>query len=84
MRTAQKTIVVILVVALAPSAADACAFCFGDPNSSQTMDSAVWFLLGVTGFVQAGFIAMFVGFWARARQHRRRRDRFQLIVGGLQ
>jgi len=83
MRVVQIAAIVILFAALTPSTADACSVCFGDPSSSQAVDKAAWFLLGITGFVQAGFVAMFIGFRAKARQHRRRRERFQLIIGGL-
>jgi hypothetical protein len=46
------------------------------------MDSAIWFLLAVLGFVQIGFIALFWSFWRRARELRRRREEFHLIEGG--
>jgi hypothetical protein len=47
------------------------------------MDSAIWFLLGVLGFVQIGFIALFWSFWRRSRELRRRREEFHLIEGGV-
>ena len=67
-----------------PQAAAACPVCFGDPNSPMTKgtDNAVWFLLGVIGFVQIGFVALFVTFWRRARAQRRHRQSFHLLEGG--
>ena len=66
------------------NAAMACPVCFGDPNSpmSKGTNSAIWFLLAIVAFVQAGFIALFVTFWRRARELRRRRESFHLLEGG--
>ena len=62
----------------------ACPVCFGDPNSPMTKGTtaAVWFLLGIIGFVQIGFVALFVTFWRRARASRKFREQFHLIEGG--
>jgi hypothetical protein len=46
------------------------------------MDAAIWFLLSVLGLVQIGFVALFISFWRRARELRRRREEFHLIEGG--
>lgn len=48
----------------------ACAVCFGDPNSSQTQGAnfAIFTLLGVTGVVLTGFIAIIIKFALRARR----------------
>ena len=63
----------------------ACPVCFGDPSSPLTKGAtnAVWFLLGVIGFVQIGLIALFVTFWRRARARNKFREQFHLIEGGV-
>ena len=63
----------------------ACPVCFGDPSApaAKGMNAAVWFLLGMVGLVQAGFVALFVTFWRRARAMRRRRESFHIFEGGL-
>ena len=75
----------VLVGLLAASApATACATCFGDPDSAATqgLNNAILVLLGVVGVVQGGFIALFVGFWRRARRRRDVRSQLQIIQGG--
>ncbi|HYB99024.1 MAG TPA: hypothetical protein VEC57_07785 [Candidatus Limnocylindrales bacterium] len=54
------------LVAAAPSAATACAVCFGDPNSplSKGADAGVLFLLGVVVVVLAMFASLFL-YWMR-------------------
>ena len=80
----EARLIYTMVMILAAKAAAACPVCFGDPNSPMTKgtDNAVWFLLGVIGFVQIGFVALFVTFWRRARALRRHRESFQLLEGG--
>ncbi len=48
----------------------ACAVCFGDASSQQTQaqNSGILVLLGVTGVVLGGFVAMSISFWRRARR----------------
>jgi hypothetical protein len=48
----------------------ACATCFGDPNSNQTRGAnfAIFTLLGITGVVLVGFLALIVRFVLRARR----------------
>lgn len=74
----------LLLIFVAP-AAHACAVCFGAPNTPAThgMNNAIFFLLGVVGFVQIGFASLFYTLWRRAREMRRRREQLQLIDGGL-
>ncbi len=68
------------------NAAMACPVCFGDPSSPLTKGAtnAVWFLLGIVGLVQIGFVALFISFWRRARAMRRLREQFHVIQGGMQ
>ena len=56
---------------LVPAAARACSVCYGDPDSPATrgMQMAIFFLLGLTGLVLAGFAAMFFYFSNRSRKH---------------
>ncbi len=80
-----KAAVFVAVMTLTATAASACPVCFGDPTapSARGMNNAIWFLLAMVGFVQAGFVALFVTFWRRSRAMRRRRESFHLIAGGI-
>jgi len=72
-----------LTVLLAPHAF-ACAVCYGAPGDPMVKgaNSGIAFLLGVVGFVQIGFVAMFWSFWRRAREQKRFRDSLRVIEGG--
>jgi hypothetical protein len=65
-------------------AAAACPVCFGAPGDPMTkgVSNGVWVLLGLVGFVQIGFVAMFWSFWRRAREQRRFRESLRVIEGG--
>lgn len=84
-RSRALQIAIVAVLLLAAPAAFACPVCFGAPDSPQTngMNNAIGFLLGIIGFVQIGFVALFVTLWRRARALRRRREQLQLIDGGV-
>ena len=77
-------IAAIAVTAAIPSVAAACPVCYGNPAApmNKGTSNAIWFLLGIVGFVQAGFVALFFTFWKRARDLRKRRESFALIEGG--
>jgi hypothetical protein len=77
-------VVIAICMLLVPSILSACPVCYGAPNSPMTKSSnnAIMFLLGVVGFVQVGFIALFWSFWRRAKELRRRRDSFHVLDGG--
>jgi hypothetical protein len=79
-----KKLVAFASLFLAQSAL-ACPVCFGDPSSPLTKGAAnaIWFLIGIVALVQAGFIALFVSFWRRARAMRRLREQFHVIEGGV-
>ena len=64
--------------------ASACPVCFGSPDDPlvKGASNGVWVLLGVIGFVQIGFAALFWSFWRRARAMRRFRDSLRVIEGG--
>lgn len=48
----------------------ACAVCFGDASSQQTQaqNAGIFVLLGVTGVVLGGLVAMSISFWRRGRR----------------
>jgi hypothetical protein len=75
----------LLATIMFANAALACPVCFGDPSAPQSkgMNAAIWFLLAMVAFVQAGFVALFITFWRRSRALRRRRESFHLLTGGL-
>jgi hypothetical protein len=77
-------VVIAIGMLLVPSILSACPVCYGAPNSPMTKSSnnAIMFLLGVVGFVQVGFIALFWSFWRRAKELRRRRESFSVLNGG--
>jgi hypothetical protein len=77
--------VAMVLFALLPELSYGCPVCFGDPNSAMTKGTGngVLFLLGVVGFVQLGFVALFWSFWKRAKQMRKLREQFRVIEGGL-
>ena len=70
---------------LAPSAASACEACFGAADAAATrgMNNAIFFLLGVIGFVQVGFIKLFWDFHKRSRSLIERKEKFRIVQGGL-
>ncbi|HVT43510.1 MAG TPA: hypothetical protein VMT00_03890 [Thermoanaerobaculia bacterium] len=74
--------IILLVI---PEIALACPVCYGEPDSAMTkgMNNGILVLLGIVGFVQLGFVALFWSFWRRAKQIRARREQFHLIEGGL-
>jgi hypothetical protein len=78
-------VLVAICLLLVPSVLSACPVCYGAPNSPMTKSSnnAIMFLLGVVGFVQVGFIALFWSFWRRAKELRRRRESFAVLDGGV-
>jgi hypothetical protein len=79
-RVALVILVLLAMQSIAPAAL-ACATCYGAPDDPMTkgMNNGIWVLLGVIGFVQLGFIALFWTFWKRAREQRRFREQFRVI-----
>ena len=76
--------VIATLMLFAAQTASACPVCFGDPSSPLTKgaSSAVWFMLAIVGFVQIGFVALFITFWRRARANKKFREQFHLVEGG--
>ena len=83
--SARRVALAVLLAALVPAAAQACAVCFGAADSKMTegMNAGILALLGVVGLVQVGFVAMFLHIRHRSRKHREQRDSLHLIRGGL-
>lgn len=76
----RAAIVIIALLLFAPAAL-ACPVCFGAPDDPMVkgVNNGIWVLLSLVGVVQIGFIAMFWGFWRRAREQKRFRDSLQVI-----
>jgi hypothetical protein len=62
----------------------ACPVCYGSPDDPMVKgtNNGVWVLLGVVGFVQLGFAALFFSFWRRARAQKQFRESLRVIEGG--
>lgn len=85
MKRARVAALVILATLLMASVASACPVCYGNRASSPIVkgsNNAILFMLGIIGFVQLGFIALFWTFWRRAQALRRHRESFRVIEGG--
>ncbi len=70
-RAARVVALAALLFVLAPAIAWACPICFGgDPDSAeaQSLNWAVFTLLGVTGGVLSGFVGFFFSLLKRSRQ----------------
>jgi hypothetical protein len=80
----RRALLFALITLLAAQAVSACPVCFGAPDDPMVkgVNNGIWVLLGVVGFVQIGFIAMFWSFWRRAREQRRFRESLRVIEGG--
>ena len=84
MRRNSRLALIAIAILLTPAVLSACPVCYGNPDSPMTKSSnnAILFMIGVIGFVQVGFIAMFWSFWRRAKASRRLRESFRLVDGG--
>ena len=49
---------------------------------AQGMNNGIFFLLGVIGTVQIGFVALFVSFRRRGKEVQKRKDSFEVIRRG--
>ncbi len=79
----QHFVIAAIALFLAPDVM-ACSVCYGAPGDPlvKGANNGIAFLLGIIGFVQIGFIAMFWSFWRRAREQRRFRESLRVIEGG--
>jgi hypothetical protein len=80
-RRAAAVALLLLAIQLLAPPAQACSVCYGAPDDPMTkgVNNGIWVLLGVVGFVQIGFAAMFWTFWKRARSQRRFREQFRVV-----
>jgi hypothetical protein len=62
----------------------ACPVCYGASGDPMVkgMNNGIWVLLGLVGFVQIAFVALFWTFWRRAKAQKRFREQFRVIEGG--
>jgi hypothetical protein len=76
----RAVLVAVLLLAVAPVALG-CPVCFGAPDDPMVkgVNNGIWVLLGLIGFVQIGFVALFWTFWRRARALRRFRESFHVV-----
>ena len=74
-------IATLLIVATIAPIAHACPVCFGDPNSPMTKGTSngILFLLGIVGFVQVSFVALFISFWRRAKALKKFKEQFHIV-----
>jgi len=80
----RKSLLLAVLMVFAAAVIQACPVCYGAATNSpmaRGTNNAIWFLLGTIVFVQLGFVALFWTFWRRAKEIRKRRERFQLIRG---
>lgn len=77
-------LIALAVTLLLSRSAFACAVCYGAPGDPMVkgVNNGIWVLLGLVGFVQIGFVAMFWSFWRRTRAQRRFRESLRVIDGG--
>lgn len=73
----------LLLVSARPALA--CPVCFGATDSPMAagVNNGIFFLLGIIGAVQLGFVALFVSVRRRAKSHEQRKDSFEVITGGV-
>jgi len=64
----------VLLFVILPGVSFACPVCYGPSDSpmAKGMNNAIGFLLAIVAVVQIGFAALFITFWRRARENRRR------------
>ena len=69
---------------IAASPAMGCPVCWGAPDDPmvKSVNKGIYVLLGIVGFVQIGFVALFWSFWRRAKEQKRFRESLHVIEGG--
>ncbi len=80
----KKAAVALVLVLLIANSAFACPVCWGAPDDPmvKSVNKGIYVLLGIVGFVQIGFVALFWSFWRRAREQQRFRESLHVIEGG--
>lgn len=76
----RAALVLVLTLVFADSAF-ACAVCWGAPDDPmvKSVNKGIYVLLGIVGFVQIGFVALFYSFWRRAKEQKRFRESLHVI-----
>lgn len=71
----------LVLIVFTPEVLLGCPVCYGpgDAPMNKGMNSAIWVLLGIVGFVQIGFVALFWSFWRRSKQLKRFREQFHVV-----
>ena len=66
---------------IAAPAAMGCPVCWGAPDDPmvKSVNKGIYVLLGIVGFVQIGFVALFWSFWRRAKEQQRFRESLHVI-----
>lgn len=77
----RKALLVFIFIFLIAQTASACPVCWGDPDDAMVKGAnrGIWVLLGIVGFVQIGFAALFISFWRRARAQQRFKESLHVI-----
>lgn len=80
----KKAAVALVLILLVANSAFACPVCWGAPDDPmvKSVNKGIYVLLGIVGFVQIGFVALFWSFWRRAREQKRFRESLHVIEGG--
>jgi hypothetical protein len=80
----KKAALALVLILLCADSASACPVCWGSPDDPmvKSANNGIWVLLGVVGFVQIGFAALFISFWRRSKEQKRFRDSLHVIEGG--
>lgn len=77
------TLAALSMIVFLPEVLLACPVCYGsaDAPMNKGMNNAIWVLVGIIGFVQLGFVALFWSFWRRSKQLQRFREQFHVVKG---
>ena len=77
----KKAAVVLILTLVFANSALACSVCWGAPNDPmvKSVNKGIYVLLGIVGFVQVAFAALFYSFWRRAREQKRFRESLHVI-----
>ncbi|HEV8537385.1 MAG TPA: hypothetical protein VGR15_00560 [Bacteroidota bacterium] len=71
MTRANRIVVTVAGLIVASASVSACPACYGAPDSPMAagMNTAILFMLGITGFVLTSIVGCFFLLWKRAKHH---------------
>lgn len=71
MNIRRPVIVAVLCVLIAAAQASSCPSCYGEAQGPviDGMNKAIMAMIGITGFVLSGFVALFISIGRRVKQH---------------